>query len=235
MIGQERTVLPLLAEREFGLTAFTAGAHVHRRVRRREGGHQLLRRHPVGPLRPQTGPGRRLAVRPAGAAAADLGAVVGLGDRRQRPARRQPGPHLVHDRDHEDRPRRAGTARVRDGLQRGRRLRRGRHHRAGHRLHRRERRAATRALLPRPRLRRARARPVGRCSSARPRATPTTKPPRTSPATTATARGSAPARCSASPASGRRRCRRAARPGWSTTSTTASPGACSRSSSPTPG
>jgi len=25
MIGQERTVLPLLAEREFGLTAFTAG------------------------------------------------------------------------------------------------------------------------------------------------------------------------------------------------------------------
>ena len=55
MIGQERTVLPLLAEEEFGLTAFSSHAHVHRRVRHREGRHELLRRHPVGPLRPQTG------------------------------------------------------------------------------------------------------------------------------------------------------------------------------------
>ena len=38
-------------------------AHLHRRVRGREGGHQLLRRHPVGPLRPQARPRRRLAHR----------------------------------------------------------------------------------------------------------------------------------------------------------------------------
>ena len=54
-------------------------AHVHRRVRRGEGGHQLLRRHPLGPLRPQAGPGRRLAHRHAGAAAADLGDRRGAG------------------------------------------------------------------------------------------------------------------------------------------------------------
>ena len=43
-----------------------------------------------------------------------------------------------------------------------------------------------------------------------------------------------PARSSSSPASASRRCRRPARPGWSTTSTTGSPGACSRSCSPPP-
>ena len=33
-----------------------------------------------------------------------------MGDRRQRPARREPGPHLVHHGHHEDRPRRPGQA-----------------------------------------------------------------------------------------------------------------------------
>ena len=63
MVGQERTVLPLLAEHEFGLDRLHRRAHLHRRVRRGQGGHQLLRRHLVGPLRPQTRAGRRLAGR----------------------------------------------------------------------------------------------------------------------------------------------------------------------------
>ena len=54
-------------------------AHLHRRVRRGEGGHQLLRRHPVGPLRPQARARRRLDHRRAGAAAVDLGADAGAG------------------------------------------------------------------------------------------------------------------------------------------------------------
>ena len=106
MIGQERTVLPLLAERGVRPHRVHRRAHLHRRLRHREGGHQLLRRHPVGPLRPQARPRRRLAHRPPRPAAADVGADVGLGHLRQRPARRQPGPHLVDDGHHEDRPRR---------------------------------------------------------------------------------------------------------------------------------
>ena len=52
--------------------------------------------------------------------------TLGLGHLRQRPARREPGPHLVDHGDHEDRPRRPGQARPGHGLQRGRRLRRRR-------------------------------------------------------------------------------------------------------------
>jgi MFS family permease len=74
MIGQERTVLPLLATDEFGLTRLHRHPHVHRRVRDREGHHQLLRRHPVGPLRPQTRPGRRLDHRHPRPPPAHLGA-----------------------------------------------------------------------------------------------------------------------------------------------------------------
>jgi MFS family permease len=73
------------------------------------------------------------------------------------------------------------------------------------------------------------------CSSARPAATPTWRPPCTSPVTTATTTVSRPARCSGSRASGRRHSRRAVRPVWSTTSTTASRGASSRSPSRRPG
>ena len=134
--------------------------HVHRCVRHREGRHELLRRHPLGPLRPQTRAGRRLDHRHPCPAAADVGPDVELGGVRQRPARSQPRAHLVDHRDHEDRPRRPGTPRVRDGPQRGRRLRGRRHHRPGHRLDRRRTRPAPRAVLPRSRLRRARSRPV---------------------------------------------------------------------------
>ena len=49
MVGQERTVLPLLADEVFGLTAFTAALDLHRRLRPRQGGHQLRRRRPVRP------------------------------------------------------------------------------------------------------------------------------------------------------------------------------------------
>ena len=227
MIGQERTVLPLLAERRFHLTAFTADAHVHRRVRRRQGGHELLRRHPLGPLRPQTGPRRRLADRRPGAAAVHLGADVGLDHLRQRLARREPGltwsTTVIMKIDLVG-PERRGLAM-------------GLNEAAGYGavaltalatgfI------AANAGLRPEPfflgaRLRRARARPVGRCSCARPSdyaRHEARRPPPTPDDDTRLA----PARCSCSPASGRRRCRRAAKPDSSTTSTTGSPGGCSR-------
>ena len=207
MIGQERTVLPLLAEDEFGLTKFTA-ADLHRRLRDRQGGHQLLRRHPVGPLRPQTGARRRLARRPARAAAVDVGADVGLGGVRQR-ARRQPGPGLVDDGDHEDRPRRPGQARPGDGPQRGRRLRRRRDHRPRHRLHRRAAR-----LRPAPFFLGLAYAGLGlgisACSSARPAATPATRPPTTSPPTTPSTTSST-GEIFTLTSFARRRCRRAHR------------------------
>ena len=107
MIGQERTVLPLLADAglrrsprytaaltfivAFGITKaatnFFAGTLSDRYGRKPVLVAGWLDRPP----------------RPA---AADLGAVVGLGRRRQRAARRQPGPDLVHHGHHEDRPRR---------------------------------------------------------------------------------------------------------------------------------
>ena len=48
---------------EFGLDRLHRGADLHPGVRRGQGGHQLRGRHLVGPLRPQTGAGRRLAGR----------------------------------------------------------------------------------------------------------------------------------------------------------------------------
>ena len=95
-----------------------------------------------------------------------------MGGVRQRPARRQPGPHLVDDGDHEDRPRRPGQARPGDGPQRGRRLRRRRDHRPRHRLHRRTARAAAGAVLPRSRLRRPRPRHLGAVRPRDPRPCP---------------------------------------------------------------
>ncbi len=82
MLGQERTVLPLLAETEFGLTALHRRADLHPRLRRHQGRDQLRRRHAVRPLRPQTRPRRRLADRAARAAAADLGTAAGAGSSR---------------------------------------------------------------------------------------------------------------------------------------------------------
>ena len=81
-------------------------------------------------------------------------AELGLDRRRQRPARRQPGAGLVHDRGHEDRPRRAAAPRPRARPQRGGRLRRRRARRRGQRL------AGRRVRRPRrPRRRRRRRSP----------------------------------------------------------------------------
>ena len=210
MIGQERTVLPLLAEREFGLTAFTAGLTFIAAF----GAVKAVTNFFAGTL------SDRYGRKPVLVAGWIIGVPVpllliwaptlGVGHRRQRPARHQPGPHLVHHRHHEDRPRRPGPPRVRHGVQRSRRLRGRRPHRAGHRLHRRQRRPATRALLPRHRLRGARPRPVDpvRPRDPRPRRPRSPRPrPRRSDAQHR-------ARCSVGPASRTRRCRRAARPGW---------------------
>ena len=59
---------------------------------------------------------------------------LGLDRRRQRPARHQPGPRLVDDGGHEDRPRRAAASRPRARAQRGGRLRRRRARRRAERL-----------------------------------------------------------------------------------------------------
>ena len=162
----------------FGLPRLHRRADVHRRVRDRQGGDELLRRHPVRPLRPQAGAGRRMAGRPPGAAAADLGADLGVGGVRQRPARHQPGPDLVHHRGDEDRPRRPGPPRARDGLQRGRRLRRGRADRDGHRLPRRGRTVCGlhRSTSASPSPPSAWGSP--RCSCGRPASTPGSRPRR---------------------------------------------------------
>ena len=128
-IGQERIVLPLLAEREFGLTAYTAALTFIVAFGITKALTNLVAGALVRPRRPQARPRRRLARRHPRAAPADLGAVVGLGRGRQRPPRHQSGPHLVDHRHHEDRPRRARPARPRHGAQRSRRLRRRRRHR----------------------------------------------------------------------------------------------------------
>ena len=57
MVGMERSILPRIAEQEFGLAA-ERRALVHRRLRRRQGADQLLRRPAVGPHRPQARPRR---------------------------------------------------------------------------------------------------------------------------------------------------------------------------------
>ena len=88
---------------------------------------------------------RRLGARAAGPAADRRRAELGLDRRRQRPARRQPGPRLVHDRGDEDRPRRPPAPRLRARPQRGRRLRRRRARRRPQRLARRRLRRPRRA------------------------------------------------------------------------------------------
>jgi hypothetical protein len=91
-----------------------------------------------------------------------VGAGLVVGPLRERAPRRQPGAHVVDDGDHEDRPRRRKEPRARDGAQRVRRiLRRGR---IGLRdgLARRALRPPPAAVLPRDRVRRARAGALGR-------------------------------------------------------------------------
>ena len=79
MIGQERTVLPLLAEREFGLTAFTAALTFIVAF----GAVKAATNFFAGTLSDRYGRKPVLVagwlIGAAGAAAADLGAVVGLG------------------------------------------------------------------------------------------------------------------------------------------------------------
>ena len=224
MLGQERTILPLIARDVFGLSAFTAHPVVHPGVRCHQGDHQPRRRRPGRPVRSQAGAGGRLARRRAGPAAADLGAGVGLGAHRERPARDQPGPGLVEHRDHEGRPRRAGPPRPGAGAERGGGLRRGRADRPRHGLHRRPGRASARAVLPRPGDRGhgpGRLRPV-RARDARVRGP---RGIRTRPA--------APVadRVRVGPRSATRRSRPRRRPAWSTTSTTGWPGGSCRCSS----
>ena len=160
MIGQERTVLPLLAEQVFALGAFTAALTYIVAF----GITKALTNLAAGSLSDRYG---RKPVLVAGwliglpvPLHADLGAPLGLGRGRQRPARHQPGPDLVHHHRHEDRPGRPVPARPGHGPQRSGRLHRRRRHRAGHRLARRRVRATPRPVLPRHRLRRPRPRTV---------------------------------------------------------------------------
>ena len=205
MIGQERTVLPLLAEDEFGLTSSRC-ADVHRRLRDRQGGHQLLRRHAVGSLRPD-GPRRRLARRspvplllmwaPTWGWVVFANVLLGVNQGLTWSTTVIMKIDLVG-------PAKRGLAM-------------GLNEAAGYgavaitRL-------ATGYIAQQHGLRPAPfflglayaglglgSRP---CSSTRPAATPATKPPTTSPPTTPSTTSSPPARSSRSPRSGRRRCRR---------------------------
>ena len=235
MIGQERTVLPLLAKEEFGLTAFSSTLTFIAAF----GIVKAATNFFAGTLSDRFGRKPRAAspagcIAHPGAAAADVGADVGVGDLRQRPARRQPGPHLVDHDHHEDRSRRPRQTGPRDGLQRGRRLRRRRRSppsppgssptATGCAPS----RSTSASRSPRS------ASASRRCSCARPTATPSTKPRPTPPPPTTSTASSPPGRSSRSPRSRRRPCRRHRRPDSSTTSTTDSPGACSRCTSPTP-
>ena len=137
MLGQERTVVPLLADQVFGLTALVSALTFILAF----GAVKAVTNFFAGTLSDRYG---RKPVLVAGWLVAlpvpllliwapswgwVVAANVLLG--------RQPGPDLVHHRDHEDRPGRPGPPRPGHGAQRGRRVRRGRAHRAGHRLPRR--------------------------------------------------------------------------------------------------
>ena len=144
MLGQERTVLPLLADTAFGLTAYTAALTFILAF----GATKAATNYLAGTLSDRYGRKPvlvdRLADRAARPAAAHLGTQLGVGGGRERAARHQPGPDLVHHRHHEDRPGRARPPWPGHGPQRGRGLPGRGRHRAGHRLPRRPLRAAAR-------------------------------------------------------------------------------------------
>ena len=169
MVGQERAIVPLLGVAGLRPADGDRRAGVPRRLRADEGGHEPRRRAPW-----RTGSGESRSSSPAGSSgcrsrsSSSLAPDMGLGRRRQRPARCQPGADLVDDGPDEDRPRRSASARSRARAERGRRATwrsrstaflTGAIAAVG--------RAASRAVLPRDRDRRARARGVRRCSSAR--------------------------------------------------------------------
>jgi hypothetical protein len=103
MIGLERTILPVLAEAEFGITSKTAAISfiatfgISSLV-------QPIRRESCPESDPAPNTHRRMAVRIARTHYLDLGAGLGLGDRGQRPAGYQPRVDLVDDGEYEDGP-----------------------------------------------------------------------------------------------------------------------------------
>ena len=133
---------------------------VHRRLRRHEGADQLPRRSALRSFRPQARARRRLARRCAGAVSAHVGAELVVGALRERAARREPGAHVVDDRDHENRSRRPEEPRPGDGIERVCGLFRGRCFRDGNGLDRRALGSTPATLLPGRRVRGVRPRPV---------------------------------------------------------------------------
>ena len=111
MVGMERSILPAIAEQEFHLAARAAILSFIVVF----GVTKALTNYVAGRLSDRFGrkrrPRGRLARRGSGAVPADVGADVELDPGRQRPARRQPGAHLVDDGHHEDRSRRARAQR----------------------------------------------------------------------------------------------------------------------------
>ena len=106
MVGMERSILPPIAEQEFHLAAKTAVLSFIVVF----GVTKALTNYLAGRLSDRFG---RKHVLVAGWLVAVpvpfllmWAPTLDLGARRQRAARRQPGPHLVDDGDHEDRPRR---------------------------------------------------------------------------------------------------------------------------------
>ena len=116
MVGLERSTLPLIGREDFGLASSAAVLSFIVAF----GLAKAFTNLGAGALAERVGRRRlliaRLGARAAGAAADRARAELGLDRRRQRPARRQPGPRLVDDRRDEDRPRRArGAAASRSG------------------------------------------------------------------------------------------------------------------------
>ena len=128
MVGQERTVLPLMATQIFGLSGVASALTFLVAF----GITKALTNLAAGLLADRYGRRPVLIagwlVGSAGAAAAHLGTELGVGRRRERPARHQPGPDVVGRGDDEGRSRRAPPARTRPRAERGGRLQRGRRH-----------------------------------------------------------------------------------------------------------
>ena len=217
MVGIERTVVPLIGAEEFGIASTTLVVSFIVSF----GVVKALRQSRLRPARRRLGPqaraGARLARWPAGSLHDHLGAELGLDHRRQRAARRQSGPRLVDDGDHEDRSGRAEVARPRRRPQRIRRLSRRRRDGLPHRLSRLGIRPAAGADLSRRRLRDSRHRALdpARARHARP------CPAGSRVALAASRLRSASARSSRSPPSRTATCSPPRRPVSSTISTTA--------------
>ena len=148
MLGQERMGRSPAGQGSLRNHRNRGRVDLHRRVRIGEGGNQLRGGDFIGSLRTQAAARRRMGDRTPGSVAADLGPKLGLGGVCQRVARRQSRPHMVNDRDHEDRPRRAETARAGHGFERSRRVFGGVRNGIAHGIHRRPGAITARALLP---------------------------------------------------------------------------------------